>query len=236
MNHPPPSWNDGTGAPEGVGAPGQQGWSAGQEGASAPPPYRGPDFSAKASAPPPYRPPEGNGQEAARFRGERYVLATWGQRAVARIIDEIAVAIPASVAGVAVGFMLAGGQFLFGDHTGDAISRNFAIIFYVCLFLGYTAYDAVCVKKWRRTFGKRLMRLQVAPSDGAGRQGPIPVASITARAALFHVPALTYWSTGWMVIAFLLFLVFCVFWPLWDKPNRQGMHDKLARTVVVRTG
>jgi len=30
----------------------------------------------------------------------------------------------------------------------------------------------------------------------------------------------------------LLLIIDCL-WPLWDKPWRQALHDKVARTIVV---
>ncbi|MDT0303123.1 RDD family protein [Streptomonospora wellingtoniae] len=204
----PPHWNDGTTAPGDSGRP---------------PPHR--------PHPPPYVPPA----EAVGPVGEqeRYRLASWGRRAVARTVDGLAVGVPVAVLAVLVSLVWAGAQSLSG--YGEAVERNSGIVYGLVGFVMFVAYETVCVHRWRRTLGKHLMGLRVAPLDGAGRQGPIPVASMAARAAVFNLANLAAGSAGWAFLCLMLMLVPCVLWPLWDRPNRQALHDKVAGTVVVRT-
>ncbi|GAA1771589.1 RDD family protein [Streptomonospora arabica] len=208
MSFPPP-WNDGPAAPGHTDRP---------------PPYR--------PQPPPYVPPAG--AAAPGGERERHRPASWGERAVARLIDVLAVGIPVVVIAVLVSMVWAGAQTLSG--YGAAAERNAGIVYGIVGFVMFVAYETVCVHRWRRTLGKHLMRLQVAPLSGAGRQGPIPMASMLARAAVFNLANLAAASVGWALLCFLLMLVPCILWPLWDRPHHQALHDKIAGTVVVRTG
>jgi uncharacterized RDD family membrane protein YckC len=74
-----------------------------------------------------------------------------------------------------------------------------------------------------RTVGKRVLgiRIRMLADD---RTPDLSTALI--RWALF---------TAGTVIAGGPFLLLDGLWPLWDKPWRQALHDKLAKTVVVPT-
>ncbi len=173
---------------------------------------------------------------SAASAGGRYPLAGWGSRAVARLIDWVVVGIPAGFVAMLVGFVWSGAQTMIAGYGSTSVGENFWLIFGVCAFIVFAGYDSVCVKRWRRTFGKRLMGLEVAPVGAGGSQGPIPVASMVARSALLSLMFLVTWSDVLQVIVFLLVLVFIALWPLFDSQHRQGVHDKLAGTVVIRTG
>ncbi|MFD0776269.1 RDD family protein, partial [Streptomonospora algeriensis] len=162
-----------------------------------------------------------------------YRLAEWWQRAAARIIDSVAVGVPVTGAALLVGLAWAGAQSLGGYDA--VLLRNALIVTGIVAFTLFVTYETVCVKRWRRTLGKHLLKLEVAPVSGAGSQGPIPVASMAARSALFTLPNLAAGSLSWVVVLWALLFVPCVLWPLWDRPNRQGLHDKLGGTIVVRT-
>lgn len=162
-----------------------------------------------------------------------YRLAQWWQRALARAIDGLIVGSPIAIVAFIVSLVWAGAQSLSG--YGDAVERNSEIVYGAIAFILLVVYETIFLTRRRRTLGKFLMNLQVAPLNGGGLPGPIPVASIAARAALFNLPLLTFWSMGAGMTAVVLLFVPCSLLPLWDKPNRQGLHDKLAGTVVVRT-
>ena len=74
-----------------------------------------------------------------------------------------------------------------------------------------------------RTVGKRLLgiRIRMLAED---RRPDLSAALI--RWGLFAAGT---------VIAGVPFLLLDGLWPLWDKPWRQALHDKLAKTVVVPT-
>ncbi|MBB6000629.1 putative RDD family membrane protein YckC [Streptomonospora salina] len=133
-----------------------------------------------------------------------------------------------------ISLVWAGAQWL--GESSDAVGRNASIVYGIAFFALFVAYETVCVQRWRRTLGKHLLKLEVAPVSAAGCPGPIPVAAMAARAALFNLAGLASASPGWAVLLWMLLLVPCVLLPLWDRPYRQGLHDKLGGTVVVHTG
>jgi len=66
------------------------------------------------------------------------------------------------------------------------------------------------------TIGNRVMKIQVAKADGSALS----------------------WGTGVIRYVGYLISVIVIFigllWVLWD-PNKQGWHDKMAHTVVIRS-
>jgi uncharacterized RDD family membrane protein YckC len=158
--------------------------------------------------------------------------AAWGLRVAARLIDWLLLLVPAAIAAALVAAAWVGIQALSGQSSG--VAGHFTNIFSVVYFLILTVYDSVAVTKRRRTFGKRLIGLVVAPADGGGRQGPIPVASVVARAAVLNVATLAAALDFWVEALVLPAAVVAIaLWPLWDARG-QGLHDKVARTVVLR--
>lgn len=75
-----------------------------------------------------------------------------------------------------------------------------------------------------QTVGKRVMNIRVIPADPAlaelGRGGYV------AR-----------WAMQWLVgMVVPLFSLLDGLWQLWDKPLQQCLHDKAAKSVVVKVG
>ena len=72
-----------------------------------------------------------------------------------------------------------------------------------------------------RTLGKRAIGIRVRSLDGDG--------AIGWRQSVLR------WmiqGVGWAVCSLLL--VVDLLWPLWDRPLRQTIHDKGAKTIVVK--
>jgi uncharacterized RDD family membrane protein YckC len=88
----------------------------------------------------------------------------------------------------------------------------------------YMAYDTWLIGRTGQTLGKRLLRLRVANlSDGNTPSYQVSL----ARAAVLWVPFAFLCACVWTVI--------CGGWSYFDRPYKQGLHDKAARTVVVTT-
>jgi uncharacterized RDD family membrane protein YckC len=88
-------------------------------------------------------------------------------------------------------------------------------------FVIYIAYDTVLTARRGQTLGKKLMRIRVAGLD----DGATPsVSTALLRAAVLWIPS----------CCCLWLLVTCG-WSFFDKPYKQGLHDKAAKTVVVDT-
>ncbi|MGW2686075.1 RDD family protein [Streptomyces sp. NPDC001414] len=144
-------------------------------------------------------------------------LADSGRRTLARIIDMILVLI--------VVWLL---TWAFGvreyEVNGDKmeVGKSFAqSLVAAVLFVGY---DTLMTARSGRTLGKKWLGMRVADlSDGS---------TPSARTSLVRALVL------WLPFAFCcacVWTVICGGWSFFDKPYKQGLHDKAAKTVVVST-
>ncbi|WP_424213601.1 RDD family protein [Streptomyces sp. BI20] len=152
-------------------------------------------------------------------------LASFGKRLGARVIDLLIVSVP---------FYLL--QWLFdrkrytvqtnnGEDVTEVITRGYngsGLLWTLIGVVAYVAYDWFFTKKDGRTPGKRAMGLRVAMlSDGS-----VPASGAAlGRAAMLWVPTQLCCSCLWPLALIISILV--------DKPYSQGLHDKVAKTVVV---
>lgn len=201
--------------------------SGAAEGASASPgsPYTGANAEWQSAA----------GAEQWQAYGQRRQLASWLRRVAARLLDSAVLVVPTYLVALFTMLLVSAARWIVGD--GFSPGEGDLILTGVVFFLVLTIYDTVCVRKWRRTLGKHVLGIEVAPLAGAGWQGPIPITSMLARAALLHLWVLLAYSfpIGLAILVAAAAVVFFVLWPTWDRPNRQGWHDKLGGTVVVDT-
>ena len=86
---------------------------------------------------------------------------------------------------------------------------------------------------WRtegQTFGKRALGLRVIASSGeAARFGTAVVREVVGKQSAFGIAILAIFIPAISGLGLVDYL-----WPLWD-PRNQSVHDKLAKTLVVRT-
>ncbi|MFF4958522.1 RDD family protein [Streptomyces sp. NPDC001222] len=144
-------------------------------------------------------------------------LADSGKRVLARIIDMI-------IVGVAVWLLswvfhtseysVETGRAEYGRSVGQSV---IAAVLYI-------AYDTVLISRSGQTIGKRLLNMRVANlADGSN---PSVQASLI-RAAVLWLPFAFCCLCIWTAI--------CGGWSFFDRPYKQGLHDKAARTVEVST-
>ncbi|MFD0901636.1 RDD family protein [Actinomadura sediminis] len=76
--------------------------------------------------------------------------------------------------------------------------------------------------KWGQTLGKMLLRIRVVREEDGG---PVARSQAAARAAFYSVLGGICGCIGFID----------VLWILWDR-RKQALHDKIARTVVVKAG
>jgi uncharacterized RDD family membrane protein YckC len=127
------------------------------------------------------------------------------QRFVATIIDGLITYLPASALGVFVGGWIYG-NFQWRQTTGVELVTSHVV---------WTIYYAYFwTSDWRATPGKRIMKLIVVTHDGA----PLGIGR-----SLWRTVAL---SLSGLVIIGPLLVIF--------TQRRQGLHDLLAGTVVVK--
>ncbi|NED37717.1 RDD family protein, partial [Streptomyces sp. SID8499] len=144
-------------------------------------------------------------------------LADSGRRTLARIIDLILIGIIAWLVTWALHvneYAMDADQIEVGRSLGQSA---------VGLVL-YLAYDTFMTARRGQTLGKQWLGMRVANlSDGSTPT----VATSLARAAVLWVPF-------WFCCA-CLWLAICGGWSFFDRPYKQGLHDKAAKTVVVST-
>ncbi|UOB12567.1 RDD family protein [Streptomyces sp. HP-A2021] len=202
------------------GGPGGVPPGGGQGGGS----YGGPPGGGRGGGP--YDGPPGGGQGGGPYGGDSYPtdplagmppLADSGKRTLARIIDIILVG--------AVVWLLTWG---FGvneyDVDGDRIEAGKSFWQSAVATVLYIAYDTFLTARNGQTLGKKLLHLRVANLDN----GATPSAqNALMRAAVLWIPCFFCCFCVWLVIS--------GGWSLFDRPYKQGLHDKAAKTVVVST-
>ncbi|MDT0322593.1 RDD family protein [Streptomyces millisiae] len=170
-------------------------------------------------APPPGEPygdnPYGGPAGAADPLAGMPPLANRGKRLVARVIDSIVVGVPVTL----LMWPLVGNYGWDGDGGGGAYGSE-AVVLVV-----YFIYEGLMLSARGQTLGKMAMRIRVAML----RDGAVPRGNPAwYRAGVYSLPQLL------PCIGFVFWLV-NVLNCTWDKPYRQCVHDKAARTVVVST-
>lgn len=147
-------------------------------------------------------------------------LADFGRRFAARVIDALIIFVPLFVISLLVGWGTNSDDNW--DDVANQVNTGRQWLWSLIALVAYVAYDTLMVKKSGQTVGKRLLKLRVAMlSDGST---PDAGASLI-RAAVLWVPALVCCFCLWWIVIIITILV--------DKPYRQGLHDKAAKTVVV---
>lgn len=149
-------------------------------------------------------------------------LADGGKRLLARVIDMVVVGIVV----VLVGWAIFGSTiYATGVDAAEDVDYGRNLGHEVLAAVLYLAYDTFFTARNGQTPGKRLMRLRTANlGDGST---PSAVTALI-RAAVLWIPFAFCCACFWTAIA--------GGWSLFDRPYRQGLHDKAARTVVVSTG
>ncbi|QES54883.1 RDD family protein [Streptomyces venezuelae] len=204
-------------------------------GGGQPPPPGGPGGGGGGGGYPPPPPPYGGGGDPYGGSGGYGMpdplagmppLADFGKRLLARIIDVVIIAIPLALIQLAFGT----NRYRFDTDQGEDISEvvgksysGSGLIMTLISIVAYVGYDWWFTKKNGQTVGKKAMNLRVAMlNDGSV---PNSNASLT-RAAVLWLPTLICCACLWPIALVVSILV--------DKPYKQGLHDKVAKTVVVQ--
>ncbi|MFF7636594.1 RDD family protein [Kitasatospora sp. NPDC008050] len=135
-------------------------------------------------------------------------LGTWPHRILARVIDYVLIQV--------IAFLLVLPFTGFGNRDGWTGG--------VWVYYGlYLIYEGLMLSRDGQTLGKKVMNVRVAMlADGSSPAG----SAAWTRAAVYTLPAAVCCGIWWLVDG--LFGVF-------NKPYRQCLHDKAAKTVVVST-
>ncbi|MGK5629857.1 RDD family protein [Streptomyces sp. URMC 123] len=137
-----------------------------------------------------------------------------GLRLLARLLDGVFLLVLLCVLGVPMVMLASLAES--GSGTRTAVSVACVVLIMVVSL----AYEPWATARYGRTLGKRLCKLRVARIEDGGN--------------LSHGRA---W--GRSLVGVLINNAACVpidsMWCLWDQPYRQCLHDKVVRSVVVRT-
>ena len=220
-------------------------WDGERWGPSTTAPAPTADATTSLPAPPmPPPPAEGAPTPSPRWPGQRgqggrrqpevapFPLATWGQRAAALLLDWIV----EGLIGVPFVLWIAGpalqrfvdsipqGATRIPDASMNQLMQDTAaltvqltILSVVITFLYQVPQNAI----WGRTLGKRVVGLRIRPFDA---DGPIGWGTASLRWGTY--------TAGSLVLRGIFPLIDYL-WPLWDRPWRQTLHDKAARTLVI---
>jgi uncharacterized RDD family membrane protein YckC len=100
---------------------------------------------------------------------------------------------------------------------------GFWLFSFMLIFGIYYVYLVEMMFRSGQTVGKRIMKLRIVPVDPAATL----TRGVAARRYLVQI-------VGGVVGSCVFFGYLDGLWQLWDKPHRQCLHDKYARTVVVK--
>ena len=144
------------------------------------------------------------------IRGE---LASWGRRLAALVLDAAILGVVVAATHLAAGVP--------AEDLRDRI-QNGSMLLVVLLFLAPEAiYQTAMIGSRNQTLGKMAVGIQVVDAE--------------SRSPIGYARAFTRWlSTAAMRALFTVPTIVDHLWPLRD-PRNQTLHDKLARSVVVRT-
>ncbi|MFJ4502264.1 RDD family protein [Streptomyces sp. NPDC088864] len=187
-----------------------------------PPPSSGSPYD---GAPPPPPPPYDAGPYGADPLAGMPPLAEPGKRILARLIDFLIISIPLYLISLPWGGAVGGSSGNNDDDVGDLFAQTYSghqLVWSLIGLVVYVAYDTYFTHKDGRTLGKRLLKMRVAMLN----DGRVPdTGAAFMRAVVLWLPALLCCPCLWWLINIVLMFT--------DKPYRQGLQDKAAKTVVV---
>ncbi|WP_037675388.1 RDD family protein [Streptomyces griseus] len=142
-------------------------------------------------------------------------LADSGKRTLARIIDMILV-------GIVVWLVTWGFNVHEYNVDSDRIEVGKSLGQSVVAAVLYIAYDTFLISRSGQTLGKKWLGMRVANLDNGATPS---VQTSLVRASVLWLPFAFCCACVWTII--------CGGWSFFDKPYKQGLHDKAAKTVVV---
>lgn len=171
------------------------------------------------------------------------VYSGWWRRVGASLLDGLIVGVVSS----ALTFLLFGSQIneitawfeavmdaaAEGDTNAvDSVAMPTQALLVIGLFNVVLTflYEALQLKWFGRTIGKRAVDISVRP---AAQRGPLSWGQVLLRMLVKSGPGVLGNVVSFLSTFTALFALLDVLWPLWD-PRKQALHDKAAGTVVVR--
>jgi uncharacterized RDD family membrane protein YckC len=149
-------------------------------------------------------------------------LATFQQRGIARIADELIVSVP----------ILALALTLPQDSSWSPLAAPSSswnvVVVTAAVFCVQLLYEIVAVAIWGQTLGKYALGIRVARySDG----GKPTLAQSCLRCLLWGAPG----ALALVLLSASAFGALPIFLTAWRDPLRRAVHDEAGGTIVVRT-
>jgi len=139
-------------------------------------------------------------------------LASWGRRLCALVVDGMLLAT------VVVSTMAAAGIPL--DEISSTVRNGSGAALIALFVLPEAVYDTAMIGSRSQTIGKMALRIRVVGADD--------------RRPIGYMRAFTRWLATALLWVFTIPGLVDHLWPLHDRRN-QALHDKFARSVVVRS-
>ena len=140
-------------------------------------------------------------------------LASWGRRLAALIVDAVVLGL------LVAATLLASG--VTADELRERLEAGETMLVVLLFLVPEAIYQTALIGSRSQTFGKMALGIKVVDAD--------------SRAPIGYARAFTRWlSTAALRALFTIPTIVDHLWPLRD-PRNQTLHDKLARSVVVRT-
>ncbi|MFI9771596.1 RDD family protein [Streptomyces sp. NPDC052415] len=144
-------------------------------------------------------------------------LADSGKRTLARIIDMLMVA-------VVVWLLTWAFRVSELDMNADDVDYGKSLGQSLIAALLYIGYDTFMIAKSGQTLGKKWLGMRVANLDNGATPS---TQTALVRSLVLWIPFAFCCACVWTAI--------CGGWSFFDRPYKQGLHDKAAKTVVVST-
>jgi uncharacterized RDD family membrane protein YckC len=140
-------------------------------------------------------------------------LASWGRRLAALLVDLIVLVLVVSCALFAAGVP--------AEDLRARIQDGETLLVVFLFLIPEAIYHTALIGSRSQTFGKMALGIKVVDAE--------------SRAPIGYVRAFRRWlSTAALRALFTVPTIVDHLWPLRD-PRNQALHDKFARSVVVRT-
>ncbi|MFI0420159.1 RDD family protein [Spongiactinospora sp. 9N601] len=159
------------------------------------------------------------------------VPAEWWERMAARIIDAVPFVVLYYIL-FAVFSALFGPADVIAAAAVDGARAHTSLprlIAWLISGAAFAVYDVVLHSRYGRTLGKHVLRIRLIPAGG----GVLTTAALAKRAAMLPGPMAAMDIAVLNLLAGVFLFVVGLF-ILVDKPSQQGLHDKVAGTMVVR--
>jgi uncharacterized RDD family membrane protein YckC len=156
----------------------------------------------------------------------RYVLASWGSRVGATLIDGLIVGVGAIVLFFILTAVFSAG-FAAGDNEGFAAIVVGLLLWAVSVAIIALLYAPTLMARTNgQTWGRQIMKIRVIRTSGEPVTfGFAVVREVLVKALLVGAISSFTAGIGWLID---------VLWPLWDEENR-ALHDFVVQTRTVKT-